>query len=221
MSLGSSIKSNKDSMASMAVSGISKAASEPLLTGGLLYLLTRGPSRLRARLLAPFQSTLPVFTNTPKGVARLATLITILKILTTAGVLRRVNQALNRLAWNNWTFGRSGAEWQFGPGKKEVVLITGGSSGFGYEMVKVFAKHAKVVAIDISSFPTELDALPDVHFYQCDITDSSALESLCEQIKMEHGTVSVLINNAGIGIGKTLLEVRPSPEACGRGTDLK
>lgn len=206
MSLGRSIKSNKPSMAGTAVSGITKAAKEPLLTGALLYALTRGPPQLRARLLAPFQGTLPVFTNTPKGVARLASFITILKVLTAAGVLRRVNQALNRLAWNNWSLSRNGADWQFGPAKKELVLITGGSSGFGYEMVKSFSKHARVVAIDISQFPAELDALPGVHFYQCDITDTAALEALCEQIKSEHGTVSVLINNAGIGIGKTMLD---------------
>ncbi|KAJ4340670.1 hypothetical protein N0V87_002331 [Didymella glomerata] len=206
MSLGKSIKSSNRSMAYRAYSGLTEAASEPLLTGSLLYLLTRGPPHIRAKLLAPFQSILPVFTNTPKGVARLATLITILKVLTTAGVLRRINAGLNRLAWNNWSLSRNGADWQFGPSKKELVLITGGSSGFGYEMVKSFSKHARVVAIDVSPFPAELDALHSVSYYQCDITDTEALEALCEQIKSEHGTISVLINNAGIGVGKTLLE---------------
>jgi hypothetical protein len=222
MSLGRSIKSNKPpKMASTALSAITRAASEPVLTGGLLYLLTRGPEHLRARLLAPFQSKLPLFTNTPKGVARLAALITALKVLTAVGVLRRINQGLNRLAWNNWSFGRAGAEWQFGPGKKELVLITGGSSGFGYEMVKSFSRHARVVAIDISSFPPELDALPDVHFDQCDISNTPVLEALCEQIKKEHGIVSVLINNAGIGVGKTLLEVRSTQEAFRKIVDLQ
>jgi all-trans-retinol dehydrogenase (NAD+) len=49
--------------------------------------------------------------------------------------------------------------------------------------------------------------VPDVYFYQCDITDTPAVERLCQQIKRKYGTVSVLINNAGIGIGKTILEV--------------
>ena len=207
MSLGRSIKSNKPTMAGTAISGVKKAATEPLLTGTLLYLLTRGSPRLRARLLAPFQSTLPVFTNTPAGAARLAKLITLLKLLTAAGVLRRANQALNRLAWNNWSLGRNGAEWQFGPSRQEVVLITGGSSGFGYEMVKAFARHARVVVIDVVAFPPELEALEGVHFYRGDLADTEALEGLCERIRREQGTVSVLINNAGIGVGKTLLEV--------------
>jgi hypothetical protein len=207
MSLGRSIKSNKSTIAGTITSSITTAASEPLLTGALLYILTRGSPRLRARLLAPFQSTLPVFTNTPAGVARLAHLITLLKLLTAAGLLRRANQALNRLAWNNWSLRRNGTEWAFGASRKEVVLITGGSSGFGYEMVKAFKEYARVVVIDVVAFPAELEGLEGVHFYQGDLADTAALEGLCERIKREHGTVSVLINNAGIGVGKTVLEV--------------
>lgn len=46
-----------------------------------------------------------------------------------------------------------------------------------------------------------------VHFYKCDLTDTSALESACSTIKQAHGPATVLINNAGIGTGKTVLEV--------------
>jgi all-trans-retinol dehydrogenase (NAD+) len=49
--------------------------------------------------------------------------------------------------------------------------------------------------------------VPDVHFYRCDITDVSAVEDLCKEIRQTHGDATVLINNAGIGIGKTVLEV--------------
>jgi all-trans-retinol dehydrogenase (NAD+) len=140
-------------MASKIVSVAKEAASEPLLTGALLYLLTHGPAQIRERLLQPFRSNL-LATN---GAARLASLITILKVLTSVGVVRRINGALNNLAWNNWkVFGRPGAPFAFGPGKEELVIITGGSSGFGYEMVKGFSKHARVVVLDISAFPPEL-----------------------------------------------------------------
>jgi all-trans-retinol dehydrogenase (NAD+) len=140
-------------MTSTVVSTLSGAVHEPLLTGALLYILTRGPVHVRQRLLQPFQTNLLA----KNGAARLATLITILKVLTGLGVVRRVNGALNSLAWNKWQmFGRQGAPFKFGPGKEELVIITGGSSGFGYEMVRGFAKHARVVVLDVSAFPTEL-----------------------------------------------------------------
>ena len=139
-------------MASTVITGIKIATQEPLLTGTLLYALTRGPENIRSRLLEPFQNNLLA----KNGVARLAAFITALKILTGVNVLKRLNQALNSLAWNNWSLGRSGAAFKFGPNKEELVIITGGSSGFGYEMVKGFSKLARVVVLDIQDFPPEL-----------------------------------------------------------------
>jgi NAD(P)-dependent dehydrogenase (short-subunit alcohol dehydrogenase family) len=46
-----------------------------------------------------------------------------------------------------------------------------------------------------------------VHFYKCDVTDTPAVEALCKEIKQTHGEATVLVNNAGIGIGKVVLEV--------------
>ncbi|KAH7090695.1 hypothetical protein FB567DRAFT_298402 [Paraphoma chrysanthemicola] len=190
-------------MATALISKANSALHEPLLTGALVYILTRGPRHLRDRLLRPLQTNLLA----RNGPARLATLITILKVLTAVGIARRINSALNNLAWNNWRlFGRPGAAFRFGPNKEELVIITGGSSGFGYEMVKGFSKHARVVALDRASFPPELEMLPDVYFYKCDVTDTPAVETVCKEIRQIHGEATVLINNAGIGIGKTVLE---------------
>jgi all-trans-retinol dehydrogenase (NAD+) len=140
-------------MASGAFGAVTWAASEPLITGGLLYVLTRGPPQFRDRILAPFRDNLLAH----NGVARVAALITALKVLTSLGVLKGINNGLNRLALNNWGYRRRGKEWKFGPKKEEVVVITGASSGFGYEMVKSFSKHARVVAIDINPLPEELE----------------------------------------------------------------
>ena len=49
--------------------------------------------------------------------------------------------------------------------------------------------------------------VPSVHFYKLDVTDTSAVEEVCKEIKQTHGEATVLVNNAGIGIGKTVLEV--------------
>jgi all-trans-retinol dehydrogenase (NAD+) len=134
------------------VDTVKYASTEPIITGGLLYILTRGPPHIRQRLLAPFHTNL----LSKNGAARVASLITILKFLTVIGVAKRISRSLNRLALNNWSFGRPGAPFHFGGGKSELVVITGGSSGFGYEMVKGFSKSARVVVLDISPFPEEL-----------------------------------------------------------------
>jgi hypothetical protein len=140
-------------MASKITALVTQAPREPLLTGALLYVLTRGPVHVRERLLEPFRGNVLAG---EKGAARLATFITFLKYLTGFNIAKKINSALNALAWNNWSLGRSGAPFKFGPNKEELVIITGGSSGFGYEMVKDFAKIARVVALDISDFPPEL-----------------------------------------------------------------
>jgi all-trans-retinol dehydrogenase (NAD+) len=140
-------------MSFKVTSTIKGIVQEPILTGTLLYILTRGPLHVRERLLRPFQTNILA----KNGGARLASFITILKVLTSMGIVHRVNAALNSLAWNNWRLlGRTGAAFTFGPEKEELVVITGGSSGFGYEMVKGFSKTARVVVLDISSFPPEL-----------------------------------------------------------------
>jgi hypothetical protein len=136
----------------LPINAFNYAASEPVLTGGLLYLLTRGPPHIRERILQPFATNL----LSKDRAARIASLVAVLKVFTIIGVGKRISSALNRLALNNWSLGRPGAPFKFGDSKEEVVVITGGSSGFGYEMVKGFSKNARVVVLDILPFPPEL-----------------------------------------------------------------
>ncbi|KAJ4297993.1 hypothetical protein N0V90_005892 [Kalmusia sp. IMI 367209] len=179
---------------------INAALAEPILTGSLLYLLTRSPLHIRERLLRPFSNW------AKNGASRLASIVNILKLLLVLGVARRTNQALNRFALNGWAFRRQGAPFEFGPAKKELVVITGGSSGFGYEMVKTFSKHARVVAFDVNPLPAELETLSDVHFYQLDISDFEKVQEVCADVRREHGDPSVLVNNAGVANGKPVLD---------------
>lgn len=127
--------------------------NEPLVTGSLLYILTLGPVHIRERLLRPFRNNV-LATN---GASRLATIVAALKAFFILGVISRINKALNRLALNGWALKRKGAPFEFGPEKKELVVITGGSSGFGYEMVKAFSKIARVVSFDVNPLPAELE----------------------------------------------------------------
>jgi len=83
---------------------------------------------------------------------------------------------------------------------ERLVLITGGASGIGADMVRTFADQGcRCVFIDIqdklgNALADELGE--NVHFFPCDLTDTKALQSTVLTIVEQHGAVSVLINNA-------------------------
>ncbi|KIW89360.1 uncharacterized protein Z519_10214 [Cladophialophora bantiana CBS 173.52] len=182
----------------LPISLVHRAAAEPLLTGTVLAALTRAPVQYRTRLLK-------LLGDAGLSAERIALLIKSLKYLLAIGLVRKLNQTLNRLALNHWhVFRKPGAPFRWDR-QTELVVVTGGCSGFGYEMVKGFSKHARVVILDISPVPEELRKLPGVDYYQVDLTDFSAIESIAETIRREHGDPTVLINNAGVANGTKII----------------
>lgn len=77
-----------------------------------------------------------------------------------------------------------------------VVVVTGDSSGFGFEMIKLFiANGDKVYGISNSEFSYE-----NLTHFVCDISDAKKCESVINEIGVNEGRIDVLINNAGFGI---------------------
>jgi NAD(P)-dependent dehydrogenase (short-subunit alcohol dehydrogenase family) len=78
------------------------------------------------------------------------------------------------------------------------VVITGGASGIGAEMVRAFAAQGtKVAFLDIdekaaADVATETGAA----FHPCDITDIARLRTVIAEIEAASGGIEVLINNA-------------------------
>ncbi|KAI9716593.1 MAG: hypothetical protein M1828_007626 [Chrysothrix sp. TS-e1954] len=172
-------------------------ALEPLLTGPLLYVLTRGSPELKSRLLEPL-GRLP-FKIEP------STLITSLKWLLALGVVGRLNSLMNRWAINRWKLNDGGAPWVW---NQEICVITGGSGGIGSELVKKLATTGmKVVIMDLQPPPESLSGYRNVSFYECDITNPTAVHSVASTIKSEVGAPTILCNNAGIGKTYNILDV--------------
>lgn len=92
---------------------------------------------------------------------------------------------------------------------KDIVLITGGSGGLGKELIQLFCdrKTRGIVSVDIE-LPCSEDRVPGVYYYKCDVSDVDQLESLYETVKTDIGQVTILINNAGITIGKSLVDLQ-------------
>ncbi|MEO6820448.1 MAG: SDR family oxidoreductase [Ginsengibacter sp.] len=88
------------------------------------------------------------------------------------------------------------------------VLITGGASGIGKIMCRLFLeRHARVIIWDIdqqkmNETVSELSASGNIAGYTVDISKSSDIREMATRVKKEIGVVDVLINNAGIVVGK-------------------
>ncbi|KEZ46151.1 Short-chain dehydrogenase reductase family [Scedosporium apiospermum] len=89
---------------------------------------------------------------------------------------------------------------------EEVIVITGGASGLGLLIAEVYGmRGASVAVLDVNEMEN-LEAR-GVTFYRCDITDKEALAKVAKQVEADLGTPTVLINNAAIVHGKTLLDM--------------
>lgn len=124
------------------------------------------------------------------------------KLLVAFGVLYGINKKLNSSALRVQGASRP---WKW---HQEVVLVTGGSSGIGAVMVRKFAQQKiKVAIIDIN--PPQDPLPPGVKYYNADVTSPEAVHDAAERIRSELGAPTVLINNAGIGTGETILSTTP------------
>lgn len=89
--------------------------------------------------------------------------------------------------------------------QNKVVVVTGGGSGMGRELVlNLLSKGAKVVAIDINESSLQEtvslagDSRNSLSTFVVNITDKAAVEELLNKVIAQHGYVDGIINNAGI-----------------------
>ena len=80
------------------------------------------------------------------------------------------------------------------------IVITGGTSGIGLELVKKLAKQNKLIVISKKgSLPKSLAKTEyPVSLYHANLADKSDIESVFNKIQHEHSCIDVLINNAAI-----------------------
>ena len=92
--------------------------------------------------------------------------------------------------------------------KGKTVLITGGASGIGKIMVRLLLeRNAKVIIWDINQSKidetvSEYSNKGDIIGFNVDVSNIKQIQETAKKIKQEIGVVDVLINNAGIVVGK-------------------
>ena len=92
--------------------------------------------------------------------------------------------------------------------KEKCIVITGGTSGIGYEMTKHL--HINNQVIVISRNPTKLNTLSQelegIVTYKADLSNLKELETVVEKIVKRFESIDVLINNAAVQYTATFLE---------------
>ncbi len=89
--------------------------------------------------------------------------------------------------------------------KQIVTLVTGATGGLGTAMCKKLADDGYLV---IANYHSESKAQKwradrlaegyDFPMYQADVSDFESVKAMVDAIEAEHGTIDVLVNNAGI-----------------------
>ena len=92
--------------------------------------------------------------------------------------------------------------------KFKKAVITGGASGIGKIMTRLLLERgAEVLIWDIDQLKidatlTEFSTLGKIHGFNVDVSNNDQIIAAAKRVKQEIGVVDVLINNAGIVVGK-------------------
>ncbi|XVF40812.1 hypothetical protein PTKIN_Ptkin01aG0146400 [Pterospermum kingtungense] len=87
---------------------------------------------------------------------------------------------------------------------EKVALVTGGATGIGESIVRLFHKHgAKVCVVDVQDnlgqqVCESLGNGPNVCFFHCDVTIEEEVQSAVDFAVNKFGTLDIMVNNAGI-----------------------
>ncbi|KAK3943621.1 hypothetical protein QBC46DRAFT_253782 [Diplogelasinospora grovesii] len=120
-----------------------------------------------------------------------------IKALFYLAVIKSLSNYFSRGVLNNWVNDKY--DWS-----REIVVVTGGAGGIGGHVVQLLAERGiKVVVLDIQ--PLTYPETPNIFYYKCDITSPTTLATVANTIRAEVGEPTILINNAGVARGKSIL----------------
>lgn len=96
----------------------------------------------------------------------------------------------------------------------KVAIVTGGAAGMGKGIATVLAEYGAIVAVaDINETlavetARELESQGSkASAFTVDVTDSTQVKQLVQDVVKSFGAVDILVNNAGVGQSKPVLEM--------------
>ncbi|OSX59487.1 hypothetical protein POSPLADRAFT_1059677 [Postia placenta MAD-698-R-SB12] len=90
---------------------------------------------------------------------------------------------------------------------EQIVLVTGGASGIGELIANTCAvRNVTVVVLDVNPVVTENY---NISYYKCDVSKWEEVEEMSKRIIDEIGQPTIIINNAGVVQGKSIVDLTP------------
>ena len=93
-----------------------------------------------------------------------------------------------------------------------VALVTGASQGLGRRFAEVLAGHGAAVGLAARQIDRLEDLRSELHAagrpaasVRLDVTDQGAIEAAIDTVEAALGPIDILINNAGLALGRTLV----------------
>ena len=83
----------------------------------------------------------------------------------------------------------------------KTVLITGGTSGIGFELARQLQQRGNTVIVtgrDQTRLDSARRTLPDIHVFQSDVSEPDAIAALSDRVLARFPALDTLVNNAGI-----------------------
>ncbi|CAR28611.1 hypothetical protein ZYGR_0S02450 [Zygosaccharomyces rouxii] len=95
--------------------------------------------------------------------------------------------------------------------RETIALVTGGSKGFGWQLVQKLAlKGIRVIIADLGPPSVDLNPNGNIVYYPCNVAKYEQIKELHKTIIKNHGIVTLLFNNAGITCISPLQETSDS-----------
>jgi 3-oxoacyl-[acyl-carrier protein] reductase len=102
--------------------------------------------------------------------------------------------------------------------KGRVAVVTGAAGAIGQSTALMLAENGATVAVNDLHDPEATCAAIRQHggkarWYTADVSNASAVDSMISAIESDLGPIDIMVNNAGINVGKNRVPIHEFPDA--------